>query len=215
MKKIEGFNLFRIIAGIAHGNSDITKSYPLKVLLDILHQTCLSLYYAHTHGVIHRDIKPENIMVGLFGEVIVMDWGVAKVWGQAIDEDSEVGGHLYQRLTSTGQRPGTPLYMSPEQVRNDGPVDERTDIFSMGIVLYEALAQREPFRGRHVEQTFDNILHETPKPPSEFGKHFEITPILDQICLKALEKKPEDRFDSIFELSELLRQQAEKLADPE
>jgi serine/threonine protein kinase len=212
MKKIEGNNLFRIISGIAHESDEIRQAFPLKTLLGILHQTCLSLHYAHTHGVVHRDIKPENIMVGLFGEVIVMDWGVAKVWGQR-DDESGLGGHIYQRLTSSGQRPGTPLYMSPEQVRNTIPVDERTDIFSMGVVLYETLAQREPFRGQSINDTFDNILHENPRPPSEIASYFSISPELDQICMKALEKDPKNRFESIFEMSELLRQNAEQMAE--
>lgn len=212
MKKIEGNNLFRIISGIANENEEMRQAFSLKTLLGILHQTSLSLHYAHTHGVIHRDIKPENIMVGLFGEVIVMDWGVAKVEGLR-DEGTDIGGHVYQRLTSSGQRPGTPLYMSPEQVRNTTPVDERTDIFSIGVVLYETLAQREPFRGQTINHTFDNILHETPQLPSEIANYFSISAELDQICLKALEKNPKDRFQTIFEVSELLRQNAEQMAD--
>lgn len=213
MKKIEGNNLFRIIIGIANEDTEIRKKYRLKTLLDILHQASLSLHYAHTHGVVHRDIKPENIMVGLFGEVILMDWGVALVQGQSDDDASGASDHVVQRLTSTGQRPGTPLYMSPEQVRNEGIVDERTDIFSMGVVLYEALAQREPFRGPNIDQTFQNILNETPEPPSKAAKFFPVTDELDEICMKALEKNPDDRFATILELSELLRQCAEKIAD--
>lgn len=212
MKKIEGYNLFRIISGIANEDEEMRSSFPLKNLLSILHQTCLSLHYAHTHGVVHRDIKPENVMIGLFGEVIVMDWGVAFVSGQH-DEETNVGDHVYQRLTNTGQRPGTPLYMSPEQVMNTGPVDERTDIFSMGVVLYETLAQREPFRGGNVEHTFQNILHETPKLPSEIAKYFFISGELDRICMKALAKDPKNRYQTILEMSERLRQNAEQMAD--
>lgn len=213
MKKIEGHNLFRIIIGIANDDTEIKKKYKLKTMLGILHQASLSLHYAHNHGVVHRDIKPENIMVGLFGEVILMDWGVALVQGQSDDDASGASEHVVQRLTSTGQRPGTPLYMSPEQVRNEGIVDERTDIFSMGVVLYEALAQREPFRGRNVDETFQNILNGSPEPPSKVAKHFQVSKELDEFCMKALEKDPDDRFETIFELSELLRQSAEKIAD--
>ena len=86
MKKIEGSNLFKLISGVAQGDQEIIERYPLKRFVNILNQACQSLYYAHTHGVIHRDVKPENMMVGLFGEVILMDWGVAKVWGQIDDE---------------------------------------------------------------------------------------------------------------------------------
>ena len=110
----------------------------------------LALLYAHARGVIHRDVKPENIWVGNFGEVILLDWGVAKVWGQPDDGPNRLQlpkqEEADQSLTMAGDRPGTPLYMSPEQVNtNRATIDERSDIFSMGVVLYEAIALREPF----------------------------------------------------------------------
>ncbi|MEM7454023.1 MAG: serine/threonine-protein kinase [Planctomycetota bacterium] len=212
MKKIEGRNLFRIIAGIAQGKEEIIEKFTLKRLLNILNQTCQSLYYAHTHGVIHRDVKPENIMIGMFSEVILMDWGVAKVWGQH-DDEAQKGSYVFDRLTSAGQRPGTPLYMSPEQVTNSRPVDARTDIFSMGVTLYEVLAQREPFRGQNIQETFANIVDFTPDPPSSIAKHFEVPEVLDDACMKAIEKDPADRHENIFELAETFRIAAEQMPE--
>ena len=87
--------------------------------------------------------------------------------------------------------------MSPEQVLGHRPVDERSDIFSMGIVLYEMLAQREPFIGQEKRETFDNIVNKEPKPPSAAAPHRLIPEALDRICLKALNKDPADRYQSM------------------
>ena len=178
-------------------------------MLGILLQASNALSYAHAHGVIHRDIKPENIMVGLFGEVLLMDWGVAKVWGMAddpVDGAAHVQEELEERLTSPGQRPGTPLYMSPEQVRGSKTIDERSDIFSMGVVLYEVLALKEPFRGPTIDMTFQNILHMPAKPPSEMAGDHKVPKRLDEICLKAIEKKPADRYQSIQHMINAIRE---------
>jgi len=199
MKKIEGWNLYRILGRIAQGDEDAVRDFNLDRILGILIQASNALAYAHAHGVIHRDIKPENIMVGLFGEVALMDWGVAKVWGmpENEEEEAEVRQELQERLTGTGQRPGTPLYMSPEQVNNKPHIDERTDIFSMGVVLYEALTFKEPFRGQSVKDTFMYIKHDTPKPPSEVVEGRVISQRLDAICAKAMQKDPRDRYQSM------------------
>ena len=176
-------------------------------MLSILIQASNALAYAHARGVIHRDVKPENVLVGLFGEVYMMDWGVAKVWGMP-NEGGEVDftrEDVINRLTSSGKRPGTPLYMSPEQVQ-DKPVDERTDIFSMGVVLYEVLALREPFRGARIKDTFDNILHETPPPPSTVSRHLVVPTRLDEICAKAMQKQPGERYQSMLEFVGDIRQ---------
>ena len=202
MKKIEGQDLFRILSQIARKNPVAVAEFSIERLLSILVQASNALAYAHAHGVIHRDIKPENIMVGEFGEVVVMDWGVAKVWGlpdehAEDDRSKDTGEDLMERLTSPGQRPGTPLYMSPEQVNGSKHIDERTDVFSMGVVLYETLALREPFRGRTIEETFQNVLYATPKPPSEAAQGRKVPKRLDDICLKAIQKKPADRYQSM------------------
>ncbi len=176
MKRISGENLFEILKRIARGDQAAIEAFPLARRLEILAAACQALAYAHVRGVIHRDVKPENIWVGNFGEVILLDWGVAKVWGHADDNEPINRSVLRPQgknemqlatLTASGQRPGTPLYMSPEQVDGNRGIDERTDIFSAGVCLYELLAIREPFRGATIDETFENIKSKHVIPPSE------------------------------------------------
>ena len=121
MKKIDGWTLFEIIVGLAQRNQKIEQDFDLNRLLNVFTQVGEALIYAHARGVIHRDIKPENIIVGMFGEVTLIDWGAAKVWGMPNDGDE----------TTAGDRGGTPLYMSPEQVTGSRMVDERSDVYSL------------------------------------------------------------------------------------
>jgi serine/threonine-protein kinase len=160
--------------------------------------------------VIHRDVKPENIWVGNFGEVILLDWGVAKVWGHADDNEplsrsvlrprGDAEEPQLQTLTGGGQRPGTPLYMSPEQVDGNRGIDERTDVFSAGVCLYELLAIREPFRGANIDETFENIKHKQIPPPSERSPERGISKAADEVVMRAIQKRPGDRFQSMREL---------------
>ena len=140
MKRIVGHTLFDIIVSLAQRDPVAEKQFDLNRLLNVLTQVGDALAYAHACGVIHRDVKPENIIVGQFGEVTLIDWGTAKVWGMP----NEVGDD------SPEERSGTPLYMSPEQVNGRRMVDERTDVYSLGIVMYEMMAQRERFRGANI-----------------------------------------------------------------
>lgn len=190
MKKIEGHTLFEIIVGLSRQEPGMEKDFNLNRLLGILTQVGDALAYAHVRGVIHRDVKPENIIVGMFGEVTLIDWGAAKVWGMPNDGDEN----------TKGQRGGTPLYMSPEQVLGNRLVDERTDIFSLGVVMYEMLCQREPFRGPNIAATFDNIINHEPVPPREAAPHRIIPLVLEEICLRALRKMPNDRFDTMRDM---------------
>jgi len=189
MKKIEGDTLFKIIVGLATRDEKFEREFDLNRLLNIITQVGDALIYAHVRGVIHRDIKPENIIVGLFGEVTLIDWGAAKVWGMPNDGDEN----------TPGSRGGTPLYMSPEQITGSRLVDERTDVYSLGVVLYEMLCQREPFRGENISATFDNIINREPKSPREVAPHRFIPMALEKICLKAINKEPNDRYHSMVE----------------
>lgn len=202
MKKIEGQDLFKILSKIARQDKETIEHYDLDTLLDVLIQAGNAVSFAHAHGVIHRDLKPENILVGMYGAVYLMDWGIAKVWGmpnESFVEDFGPQSDMYQRLTVSGQRPGTPLYMSPEQIRNVH-VDERSDIFSMGVVLYELLAIREPFRGRNIEETFDKIMNHDPPAPSTVAKHHKFPKRFDEICAKAFAKSPANRYQDMREM---------------
>ena len=195
-------------------DKDAEATYTLERVLGVLIQVCNALAYAHAHGVVHRDIKPANILVGFFGEVVLLDWGVAKVWDipQAEDERITQEQHIpsinseeeVDRLTGTGKRPGTPLYMSPEQVEG-AEIDERTDVYSMGVVLYELLSLQDASRGKTVKDTFHNIVNVVPPDLHEIAPDREVPLLLSQICMKALQKDKEDRYQSMLELIDAIR----------
>ena len=211
MKRVSGENLFEILKRIARGDAATSGAFPLRRRLEIVAGAAQALMYAHARGVIHRDVKPENIWVGNFGEVILLDWGVAKVWGQPDDAPQHPSlarpSESLQALTMAGDRPGTPLYMSPEQVNvNRAVIDERSDVFSTGVVLYEVAALREPFRGRVIQETFENIIHDHPPPPSKASPDRGIPPRLDEVVTKAIAKSPADRYQTMRELLEAIRE---------
>ncbi|WP_390622505.1 serine/threonine-protein kinase [Candidatus Laterigemmans baculatus] len=217
MKRISGENFFEVLKRLARHDEATEAAFPVSRRLEIVVELCQALSYAHARGVIHRDVKPENIWVGNFGEVILLDWGVAKVWGHADDNEPVRQSTLAQPLEDTtqlrtltmgGQRPGTPLYMSPEQVEGKRAIDERTDVFSVGVVLYEMLAIREPFRGANIDETFNNILHNDPTPPSERSPDRHVPPQLEAVLMRALRKKPGERQQSMRELIGDLREAA-------
>ncbi|MBM83080.1 MAG: protein kinase [Planctomycetaceae bacterium] len=213
MKRVAGEDLYEVLKRLQAGDEATQREYTVDMLLDVLIQVGQALAYAHRHGVIHRDVKPENIWVGNFGEVLLLDWGVAKVWGTADDfEDEAPDGSLLQvsdqqleTLTRQGQRPGTPLYMSPEQVLGHKYIDERTDVFSIGVVLYELLTLKEPFKGRNIRETFDRIIGMPPTPPTKVAPDRNIPEDVEQAVLKAIAKKPGYRHQSITEFSNALK----------
>ena len=215
MKCIAGENLFKILQRLSWGDKTTEQEYPLHILIDMMTQAAQALAYAHVHGVIHRDVKPENIWVGKFGEVILLDWGVAKVWGQS-DKDAIPTQELDQKLATSkdkqlqtltieGKRPGTPLYMSPEAVLGNRNIDERTDIFSFGVLMYEVLTFSEPFRGPTILHTFDNIINFSPPSLLKKAPARKIPEALDRIVLKAIEKDPNDRYESMLDMIDDLR----------
>lgn len=214
MKRISGQNLFEILKQIARGNEETAKHFHVYRRVESLADACQALAYAHARGVIHRDVKPENIWLGNFGEVYLLDWGTAKVWGSIDDQTvqrydatrlKEAESEQLMTLTGGGQRPGTPLYMSPEQIQGNRTIDERSDIFSVGVCLYELLAIREPFRGANVDETFHNIISTQVPPPSEMSPDRGIPPRADEVVMRALQKQPSLRYQTMRELIEAIR----------
>jgi serine/threonine protein kinase/Tol biopolymer transport system component len=153
---------------------------PIDEAIDIAEQIARGLAKAHRGGIVHRDIKPANIMVTDDGVVKILDFGLAKLVGAAA-------------ITRTGSSLGTPAYMSPEQARGED-VDHRTDLWSFGIVLYEMVAGRRPFRGDHDQAVLYGILNETPKPLTELRP--EAPPELARITAGLLAKATADRYVS-------------------
>ena len=157
--------------------------------VEIALQVADGLGFAHEHGVVHRDVKPGNIMLLERGAVKIMDFGIARM-------------RFADRKTSTGMVLGTPRYMSPEQISGQ-PVDQRSDIFSLGTVLYEMLTQTSLFAGQNVDQIAFNVTTNEPAPPSH--KNPELPQILDFIVARALKKEPSVRYQDAYEMAADLR----------
>jgi serine/threonine protein kinase/tetratricopeptide (TPR) repeat protein len=160
--------------------------------IEIIADVAEALSEAHRHGIIHRDVKPSNVIINERGEVKVLDFGLAKLITDDPDLDQNAAT-LAGLKTRSDVMLGTPLYLSPEQAKAV-PVDGRSDIFSLGALLYESIAGRPAFSGATVVEIAAQVLHVMPPPPSQFNR---LVPAeLDRITLKALAKRPEDRYQT-------------------
>ena len=164
-------------------------SLPIGEVLDIVAQVANGLYYAHEHGIVHRDVKPSNIMIQKDGHVKITDFGIARMASAAV-------------RTQTGMVLGSPKYMSPEQVMGK-VTDQRSDIFSLGIMLYEMLTGRPPFSGENVNAIMYQTLNATPPQPSSMNP--SVPDMLNFIVAKALAKKVDERYQNAKEFADDLR----------
>ena len=184
----KGDSLFMVMEHVDGGTlSELLKTGPLppQVAAVICLQLADALDHAHFRRIIHRDLKPANVMLTRTGEVKLMDFGVAK------DEGLEA-------LTQEGMAVGTPAYMAPEQVMGQ-PVDVRTDLFALGVLLYECLAGRRPFTGRTTGETFSNIRDGRYPPLQKVAP--EVPRALAEVVKKALQSKPDARYFDAAALS--------------
>ncbi|MBL6766336.1 MAG: protein kinase [Verrucomicrobiae bacterium] len=250
MKKIEGRTLQSIINELRSGNPESRATYPLAHLLTIYVKICDAIAFAHSRGIIHRDLKPDNVMIGAFGEVLVMDWGLAKAIGEittdnidlytaAIPSGDSILDDLFDGffddsntiapmhtdvagndpfLTLQGAIMGTPTYMPPEQAAGRiDELDERSDLYSLGGILYTILTRCPPFKGKTAAEVLKMVKNGEVTPPTELdpaesrdlrpNAAFEsvrdvttvarVPPALSAVTMRAMAVRPEDRYPTV------------------
>ncbi len=271
MKLVQGITLKEILTRLKAGDATTTARYPLSVLLTIFHKVCDAVAFAHSRGIIHRDLKPQNIMVGEFGEVLVMDWGLAKFLPGSpstqtdeppdaktgpseqtnasrpnADDESTLPGEYRApaddapieplcfdssdaapphpspegiQATLEGAVMGTPHYMSPEQAQGrTGDLDERSDIFSLGGILYGLLTLHPPVDGATLADVLEKVRSANIAPPTTHTPTASsapagnalplahcpggrVPPALSSVAMKALARDPADRYQRVAELA--------------
>ena len=198
MKLVEGYTLREVLdTGREEGTLPVD-GYGFHRMVTLLIQVANALDYAHSHGVVHRDVKPANILMGPFGEVLLLDWGLAKVWSEEPEEipDMPFFKDGDPSLTAQGRLQGTALYMSPEQIEESHELDHRSDIYSLGVILYEILAGQHMFTGDKVNELLEQAKHVKPPRPSEVATDRDIPEQLENLCMRCIEKDPDARIQT-------------------
>jgi serine/threonine protein kinase len=221
MKLVKGRSLADVLKGLAATPAAAAPEFTLARLLGIFVNVCNAMAFAHSRGVVHRDLKPANLMLGDYGEVLVMDWGLAKIGNfskprtdrfvrQAVPELPDAVRSLRQEtpesLTMDGAIMGTPHYMSPEQANGDlARIGPRSDLYSLGAILYEILTLKKPAEGKTVTELLLNVCEGNIQPPEVRTPERNIPRELSAIAMKALSVRPEGRYAT----AELLRKDIE------
>ncbi|HEY8088920.1 MAG TPA: protein kinase [Polyangiaceae bacterium] len=203
MKKVRGMTFERIVDALRMGEEDAFRQFTRRKLLGAFASVCQAVDFAHARGVVHRDLKPGNVMLGDFGEVHVLDWGLAKVVGAPdprlpsgppITEGSDPGAR-----TVGGATMGTPGYMAPEQARGE-TVDLRADVYALGAILFELLALDPLHKHGTPKMALDSTLAGVDARPSMRAPRLDIPPELDAVCLRATRLDAADRYPTVREL---------------
>lgn len=212
MKYLRGHSLAVVLKKLNEGDPETLAKHTLPRLLRTFVKVANAIAFAHSKQIIHLDLKPENIHLGEFGEVLVLDWGLAKFIGKEDDFEEiidtpdkfdKINEETQNIMTLDGVAKGTPGYMAPEQAAGKNKEkDERTDIYALGCVLYAILTFENPLGNR---KDIKGMLHDTVtgniESPSQLKNQFRsIPPRLEKICLKAMDVLPEERYQSVSEL---------------
>ena len=229
MKKVEGRTMAQVLTALADGDPATLQEWTRPRLLQAFMQVCNAVAYAHSRHVLHRDLKPGNVMFGPFGEVLVMDWGLVRrvdddeappwaggdafaetVEALAPTETSSLAGPDFvmptMARTADGAMIGTPGYMSPEQSCGDlEQLDARSDLWSLGAILYELLTLQRAYVADSIYALIFRSMHGPPDDPRERAPERRVDGEIAEICLKALAREPDDRFDSVSQLSEAVQ----------
>ncbi|MBI2922809.1 MAG: protein kinase [Planctomycetes bacterium] len=182
MKRIRGRDLGKLLKAIGQGDQASRRTYSRARLLRVFQDICLGMAFAHDRGVIHRDLKPANVMIGDYGETLIVDWGLARVRGERAEGREGGGGTANGRLagepsalppsrpsalTLDGEVLGTPAYMAPEQAAGQlHEMDHRSDVYALGAILYEILTLHAPFEGKTAHEIISKVLSGRITPPS-------------------------------------------------
>ncbi len=205
MKLVRGRSLSEVVGALSAGDQAIRREFTRTRLLTDFLKICDAVAFAHDRGVVHRDLKPANVMIGAFGEVLVMDWGLAKIVGA--DATLEVGsgsGDAWaeyfseQDRTIEGHVVGTPAYMSPEQARGDvASVGIASDVYALGAILYEILTRTKPFRGESVAAILEAVRSGALEPPSTRAPAAGVPAELEAVVEKAMALQPAGRYATV------------------
>ena len=202
MKLVGGRSLSKILKSLS--TKEEKNSFSMQDLMDIFIKICDAVSYAHSKGIIHLDLKPENIRVGDFGEVLVCDWGLAKVIDspEEIAADIDLDPCLYNDITLDGVIKGTPGFMAPEQIDFKlGGKDKRTDVYALGGILYSMLALKPPVDKKDVQKTLDDTIEGNIRPPSVTAPKDRLVSLsLEAVSMKALRFHQDDRYQTVAEL---------------
>ena len=191
MKYLRGENLSQYLNRVRSHEPEAEATYSIDRILQIFIRVCNAIQFAHSHRILHLDIKPNNVSLGDFGEVSVLDWGLAAEMEEGPDGRKHLARDIYK---------GTPGFMSPEQIIGGRALDERADIYSLGALLYAMLAVQNPLAGQKQEAVLDAALQGRIPPPSEAAPDREIPEALEAIVVKAMAFHPEDRYTSVADL---------------
>lgn len=206
MKLLRGRTLASMISRLASGDQEFTAEYTQDRMLRIFLKICYGMSFAHSKGVIHLDLKPENIQLGDFGEVLILDWGLAKVMdrdpvvekteGKTEPEEPVAGFN-----TQDGIMKGTPGYMAPEQAAGQNSLkDQRTDIYALGAILYSMMTYCDPLEEKNVKERINATLNGKIVPPRDRAPGRDIPAAVEAVILKAMSLRPEDRYQSVKEI---------------
>ncbi len=198
MKFVKGITLDEVLRGLRRGRPEMVEKYPLATLLTVFQKVCDAVAFAHAKGVIHRDLKPENVMLGSYGEVLVMDWGLAKQTAgpnrteKPVEAPRPVQPRHPQRAFETmhGVVVGTPPFVSPEQARGElDAVDVRSDVYVLGAILYTILTLRAPVEGLSMDETLNRIIAGAIRKPLAFNQTMALKAAREEPAAEGEEKE--------------------------
>jgi hypothetical protein len=202
MKHVRGTTLRAVLDRLARGDPDASRAHPSRRLLSVFVTLCQAVEYAHARGVVHRDIKPENVMMGDYGEVYLLDWGVAKLLNDVAPvtlRNDVLRSDRPAEATDAGALLGTAGYMAPEQARAAGAVDARADVYALGAILFEIVTLQRLHEGEAIQRAV-STLRGVDVVAKARAAHRGSPPALIDICSKAASSSCDERFGSVGEM---------------